>query len=344
MKTFHKIYTVHNTLITYEVWERHQTIGWKELFGTGTPPAIFDVHGGVTDVYYHDVFQTFRDVVNKENQKDARFFVKMMNQYEARLETIQSIITDGKPFANADAVKTFAKQFEDAWIGLDLSYMPDYIALDTSAERRSAVVREKAFGFYVGADRLIRLTLEKLLPNLGVLASYITLDELSTDKIPNKAVLEARAHHYIYYNGKVITGKSFKDFCLRHSFRIESIYAPLRKEIHGSIAAGGKASGPAYILKKDSDRNAMHRNDILVAQNLSSSDLILLERSSAIVLDAGKYYGSAATAARTLKKPCIIDTNIATRVLQSGDILDVNGKTGLVHLVKAIETSKRSST
>ncbi|GEM_PF-3178457 len=343
MKTFHKIYTVHNTLITYEVWERHQAVGWKELFGTGTPPAIFDVHGGVADVYYHNVFQTFRNVVEKENQKDGRFFVKMMDQYETRLETIQSVIADGKPFADANAIKTFTKQFEDAWIGLDLSYMPDYVALDTSDERRSAAAREKAFGFYVGADRLIRLTLEKLLPDLGALASYVTLDEVSTNTIPDKAVLEARAHHYIYYKGDVITDRSIEDFCLRHSFRIESVYAPLRKEIRGSTAAGGKTTGPAYILTKGSNRNAMQSDDILVAHNLESSDLALIERASAIVLDVGTYYGSAAIAARALKKPCIINTNIATKVLQSGDTLDVNGNTALVHLVKAVEASKQSS-
>ncbi|MEN9558163.1 MAG: hypothetical protein RL141_532 [Candidatus Parcubacteria bacterium] len=334
MKTYHKAFAVHNTLITYQVWERHQTQGWKTLLGAGTPPAIFDVRETVTDVYYHGVFSTFRRVMETAYKKDSHFFTKKMDEYEAQLEAIQSIIAREQPLPDAASLNTFVQQFQDTWIGLDLSYMPDYVTMDASAERRSAAAREKAFGFYVGADRLIRRTMEKFLPNISALVGYVTLEEFLTKKIPNKAILEARAQHCIYYQGRVITGVSFDDFCHDASIRIESMYAPLQKDIRGLVASGGHARGSVHILTRDAHSNTIKNDGILVAHDLDPQDLPLLKYASAIILDKGSYYGSPAIAARTLKKPCVFETNIATMVLQQGDVLDVNGETGSIRLIK----------
>lgn len=332
MQTYHKAYTVHNTLITYEVWERHQTDGWIARFGTGVAPSIFDVTGGVANVYYHGVFRIFRDVLSEKQDKDANFFHRMMDEYEAQLETIQSIIAQNQSLSNVKQLIAFTKQFEDAWIGLDLSYMPDYVELDASGERRSAAAREKAFGFYIGADRLIRQTCEALYPDLGDFSWYVTLDEIQNGKIPSREILEARSKHFIYYEGEIITDLTFEDFCKRKQIRTESAYAPLRKEIQGQIGSEGSVSGSAFMLTRAADRNAIKPGSILIAQDLESADLSLLGQASALILDAGSYYHPAILAARALKKPCLFNTRIATMVLQTGDKLKLDGVMGALKL------------
>ncbi|MFA6100142.1 MAG: PEP-utilizing enzyme [Patescibacteria group bacterium] len=332
MQTYRKIYTVHNTLITYEVWERHQTAGWKTHFGTGVPPSVFDVTGGVADVYYRDVFRTFRTVMSEEYRKDPGCFRAMMDEYEAQLEALHAAISRGQPLKNTKELTAFAKQFEEAWIGLDLSYMPDYVELDASDERRSAAAREKAFGFYIGVDRLIRQTCEALYPDLGDFSWYVTLDEIQNEKIPTRKILEARAKHFIYYKGEIITDLSFDVFCTREQIRTESVYAPLRKEIHGQIGSEGSAKGTAFVLTATSSRNMIKPGSILIAHDLDFADLPLIEQASALILDAGTYYGPAAISARTFSKPCLFDTKIATMVLKTGDELKVDGINGTITL------------
>lgn len=332
MQTYHKAYTVHNTLITYEVWERHQTDGWIARFGTGVAPSIFDVTSGVANVYYNGVFRTFRDVLSEKQEKDANFFHRMMDEYAAQLETIQSIIAQNQSLSNVKQLIAFTKQFVDAWIGLDVSYMPDYLELGVDAERRSAVAREKAFGFYIGADRLIRQTCEALYPDLGDFAWYVTLDEIQNGKIPTREILEARAKHFIYYKGEIIVDLSFDAFCAREQIRTESIYAPLRKEIQGQIGSEGSASGKAFLLTRTVDRATIKPGSILIAQDFELADLPLLGQASALILDAGSYYHPAVLAARTLMKPCLFNTKIATMVLQTGDGLKLDGVLGALKL------------
>src|SRR5512133_1463250 len=241
MPTYHKVYTVRNTLITYEVWERHQTTGWKSRFGAGAAPSIFDVTHAAAEVYYQGVFRTFREVLSKKQEEDDGFFDREMLRYEAQLEKIQSIIAERQSLSDAKELEAFAEQFAAAWIGLDVSYLPDYLELGVDAERRSAAARDKAFGFYVGADRLIRQTCETLFPDLGNFAWYVTLEEVRSGKIPERKILEARAEHFIYYQGETITGLTFADFCRQKKIRTTSAYEPLRKDIRGLIGSSGNA-------------------------------------------------------------------------------------------------------
>lgn len=332
MKVYHKTFAAHNTLITYGVWEAHQAEGWKKLFGTGTPPALFDVQGGVADVYYHEVFGTFRRILETQHKKDPRFFTKQMDLYQKQLASIHSIIDEHPSLPSIPALVAFTQQFQDAWISLDISYMPDYVALDSTSERRSAAIREQAFGFYIGADRLIRQMLEALLPELGALASYVTLEEIQTKTIPERRTLEARANHFIYFQGRVVTDVVLEAFCKRESIRIESVYAPLRKHIPGLVGSVGTTTGKARMIKSDADRATFIAGEVLVTDNLETDDLPLLGQASALVLDKGSYYGFGAIAARNLRKPCIFATDIATMVLQTGDKLCVNGETGCIQL------------
>lgn len=331
MTTYRNAYRVHNTLITYGIWERHQIQGWKNLFGVGTPPAIFNAYAGVTDVYYHNVFSTFAKVMEREMKRDARIFDQMMDRYEAQLEDIQSVIARGEPLDD-EAFAVFVQKFQDAWIGLDLSYMPDYLAMDAMAERRSALVREKAFGFYIGADQILRKTMERLFPKIHDFVDYVALPEVLSGKMPSPETLKRRSEHYIYYKEKVITGETFEAFCRRESIRIESAYAPLRKEIRGQSAAEGRARGIAFFATDNDGGEPPKAGYVLIARDLSERHFALLEEASAIVLDSGTYYGQAAIVARSLKKPCIIGTKIASMVLSSEDVLVVDGNNGTVHI------------
>jgi phosphoenolpyruvate synthase/pyruvate phosphate dikinase len=214
--------------------------------------------------------------------------------------------------------------------------MPDYLSLDAASERRSAVARENAFGFYIGADHIIRITLETMFPDIAPLVGFITLDEAVAHKIPPQEIIQARAQHFIYYQDQVITDRSFYDLCRQESFRIESIYSPLRKEIRGLVGAGGAARGSAYLCTSDPERVHFSTGDILIAHDIEERDLPLVERASAVILDRGSYYGRATILLRALKKPCIFNARIATLVLQSGDRLEVDGDGGVIRLMSSL--------
>jgi pyruvate,water dikinase len=67
---------------------------------------------------------------------------------------------------------------------------------------------------------------------------------------------------------------------------------------------------------------------------MTSPDMIaLINKASAIVTDDGGILCHAAVISRELKKPCIIGTKIATKVLKDGDLVEVDANKGIVRKI-----------
>ena len=62
--------------------------------------------------------------------------------------------------------------------------------------------------------------------------------------------------------------------------------------------------------------------------------LPLIIKSSAFITDAGGTLSHAAITARELRKPCIVGTKIATRVLKDGDLVEVDANEGVVRILR----------
>jgi len=59
-----------------------------------------------------------------------------------------------------------------------------------------------------------------------------------------------------------------------------------------------------------------------------------MRKASAFVTDEGGIISHAAIIAREMKKPCIIGTKIATKVLKDGDLVEVDADRGVVRILK----------
>ena len=58
-----------------------------------------------------------------------------------------------------------------------------------------------------------------------------------------------------------------------------------------------------------------------------------MHKAAAIVTNEGGIASHAAVVARELLKPCIVGTKTATKVLQDGDLVEVDATTGIVKKV-----------
>ena len=106
------------------------------------------------------------------------------------------------------------------------------------------------------------------------------------------------------------------------------------KEIKGSAAYRGKASGNVRIVLKASEQNKVSEGDILVTTMTTPDFLPAMQKAIAFVTDEGGVTCHAAIIAREMKKPCIIGTKIATQVLKDGDLVEVDTNKGIVRKIK----------
>ena len=76
--------------------------------------------------------------------------------------------------------------------------------------------------------------------------------------------------------------------------------------------------------------NNFTNGDILVTGMTRPEFLPLMHKAGAFVTDAGGILSHAAITARELKKPCVIGTQIATKILKDGDLVEVDANKGIV--------------
>jgi len=156
---------------------------------------------------------------------------------------------------------------------------------------------------------------------------------LKNGKLPKKEVLQKRytSGALLFQNGKYefITDK--KVTLLEKS--IEEKFVS-QVAIKGTSAYPGKAKGTVKIIMNAREKNDFKKGDVLVTGMTRPEYVYLIKESSAFVTDAGGMLSHAAITARELKKPCIVGTQIATKTLKNGDLVEVDADKGIIKIVK----------
>jgi len=101
-------------------------------------------------------------------------------------------------------------------------------------------------------------------------------------------------------------------------------------KIMGQSANSGQARGRVVLLFSKNEMNKVDEETIVVSPMTTPYLNPALKKCQAIVTDEGGITCHAAIIARELKKPCIIGTKIATKVLKDGDKVLVDADKGIV--------------
>lgn len=115
--------------------------------------------------------------------------------------------------------------------------------------------------------------------------------------------------------------------------------------LEGYGASPGVASGVVKIIKNLSEIDKINKGDVLVTEMTSPDYVPAMEKSSAIVTDAGGTTCHAAIISRELSIPCIVGTQKATEILKDGMKITVDASHGKVYEGEiAIEQKKSVQT
>jgi phosphohistidine swiveling domain-containing protein len=105
-------------------------------------------------------------------------------------------------------------------------------------------------------------------------------------------------------------------------------------EIKGTVACQGKARGTAKIVRTVHDILKINKGDVLVAVTTHPDYVPAMQKSAAIVTDEGGMLSHAAIVSRELGIPCVVGTEIATKVIQHGQKVEVDATNGVVRLLE----------
>jgi pyruvate,water dikinase len=102
--------------------------------------------------------------------------------------------------------------------------------------------------------------------------------------------------------------------------------------LRGTGASPGVHRGRACVIRDLADADRLEPGDVLVATMTAPPWTPLFAIASAVVSDAGDPMSHVAIAAREYGIPCVVGTDIATVVVHDGDLVTVDGTTGVVEL------------
>lgn len=173
---------------------------------------------------------------------------------------------------------------------------------------------------------------------------YLVLEDIK-DAIQNRKAKKyqkiarerTKLCYYIASKGEIKVFESKKAKKIIAKLKKESdkeFYQEKIGELKGMMAYKGKAKGIIKIVLVAKDVAKVKNGDILVS-SATNPDLIMgLKKAVAIVTDTGGIISHAAIVSRELKKPCIVGTKIATKVLKDGDLVEVDANKGIVKILR----------
>ncbi len=105
------------------------------------------------------------------------------------------------------------------------------------------------------------------------------------------------------------------------------------KEVKGQVAFRGKVQGRVRVILDVSVPVEFLEGEILVTGMTRPDYLPYVKKCVGFVTDAGGILSHAAITARELEKPCVIGTEIATKVFKTGDMVEIDAESGVVRKI-----------
>lgn len=326
----------------------------KELMVINFKNFIYLNKEGNVDIYRDE------PNVKKVNDKIYDFLIRSprkINQLitEAKkAETIIKNVIKKEKILKVEDLKNFIKNFElYSKIFVRLTTMPFYLGmiienrLNPDALRFKKIINKmkklrtvdyyQDFNNYVLGKYLKILAKENNLPyNLIWQMTFPEILQVARRKLaPDKKELNQRKKQFVYtfFNNKVnlISNKNFTN---KVDKILSSKIDKQQKFIRGKVAHPGKAIGKVKIVHNIGDIKKFKARNILVSISTNPDLMPALKIAGAIVTDEGGLISHAAIIARELKKPCIIGTKIATKVLRDGQLVEVDANRGVVKILK----------
>lgn len=170
------------------------------------------------------------------------------------------------------------------------------------------------------------------------LASHIVVHELNSFKLSKSYIRtlkkRAKGYYVMYYNKngslRWAYGKDAETILKALENRISSEL----REIKGRIAYPGSVKARVKVVNSISEFSKIKKGDILVSVMTRPEMMPVMKKAAAIITDEGGITCHAAIVSRELKIPCIVGTQIATSSLKDGDLVEVNGATGVIKLIR----------
>lgn len=363
MKKIETVIKRDNSLIDVIAWHKGYGVGLREWLGWSYSDSVFYIHDGYTEVMRppEEHLVEFRDFVLSKIDSDKLWFENKANDFDLLVkeihdfynQSIEKIRNNGSNFEIAEIYKNYVDYITrvmgpfitmywvPAWTENDPVKKEQYRKEISIALR----YRKKTEQLFPKGAELTDLILAKIQEETGITEQLVRvisdselLDYLLEGKKINVTDLERRWKGFVYSRKGIILTDNSDEGLRKVIAEIGYEFVPKEeaetKELRGQVACPGKASGRVRVILSKKDIITLLDAEVLVTSMTTPEYLPAMKKSCAFITDEGGITCHAAIVARELKKPCIIGTKNATKILKDGDLVEVDAEKGIVKIIK----------
>ena len=209
------------------------------------------------------------------------------------------------------------------------------------AAKRGIANREKS---RLNRSRLFGLAREIMLKTGGLLERdgriekaedvfYLYLDEIGTG-MTYRELIDKRKEQFRLYEAiplprrLVFAGAIIEDQRISYEEQFQNVTV-----LRGIPTSLGRVTGEAVVIEEVS-ADLEVKGKILVTKSTDPGWVFLIENCLGIVAGQGSLLSHTAIISRELKKPSVVNVKDATRIIHTGDLLELNADSGTVKILK----------
>lgn len=260
--------------------------------------------------------EEFEQVAKKHLLKNDQGFkiAKKLREYANWMNSFMKEVTDKNEFLKRK--KEFADKYRIFFAYHQITYWGNYhLHLENSDKKRMMEELDDAYAYN-----------ERVVPDVEAYMKRFELDYLPHYK--EEGELEDIGMFFVRHNGVFeevnVKGEELKEAEEFILSKDKVDYSDIT-ELKGIVVQEGTVKGEVVVVKNPSKQGEIPEGSILVTGMTRPQFNPLISKCKAVITDEGGKLCHAAILARESKVPTVVGTKIATKVLKTGDLIEIDG-------------------
>ena len=266
--------------------------------------------------------------LNAELKKTGERREERLTEVREKLQGYpQPVVTQFESLLKAAQTANILREEHTHWIDSQVSYHVRQVLTEFGRRMAEAgVIAERDDVFYLIPDEL-KETIESL-PEIDC------RERVDERRATEKKFAEQTPPPFL---GMMPPGPPPDNPLFRAFFKIGGGPPPAPSEVPGELTgspgSSGVVKGTAKVVRLLSEADKLNPGDILVTEYTTPSWTPLFASVAAVVTDSGGILSHCAVVAREFGIPAVVGANMATSVIQDGQVIEVDGDAGMVRII-----------
>lgn len=296
----------------------------------GSPlDALLNAHHMFTLLFERELREAVKGLADNDEKKSNQLFVEMTKPIRKTKLSLE------------DKVKV-----KDTKIKLPKLQGREKII--QSVIRNGAYIKDYVEGIFFGKEKFLDKLYNEIVKLIGIKREdilYLTRGEIieyiKKNKKVAKKLIKDRKRLTVCYKGVsaggryyILEGDKAKEFLKKGGFKGIKEKEKPGKTLTGQVASLGEAKGGVRVILDPAQLKDFKKDEILVSLYTAVEYVPAMKKAKAILTETGGITSHSAVVSRELGKPCIIALNNVTKILKTGDLVEVDANKGVVKILK----------